>query len=622
MTRNMVFAVIATLMLAGILGVTASGESRATAVATAFAADSASIRFVAIYARGLDRVDRALVQLDDALAAGDTLASRRAFRSARAAYKRIEVFTEYFAPDAARQLNGVPLPRAEQEDPETPLPPIGLQVAEGALFPQVDDQRVAEIRGQIPYMRAAVAQMKRIGTDTMPGDGFAFDAIRNEIARVTTLGIAGFDASASGDAIPEAAHALRGAHDALAPWRAALKLRAPATFRALEMRFAAAIANLDEHPGFDDFSRLEFITGYSTPLALAVADAQRALGVGPAPRPRAWSNRSAGIFDRDAVDPMFFAATDAPVPSPALIALGRELFFEPALSAGGQRSCATCHVPEFAFTDGRRQARLLAGHGGGARNTPTLLNAALQPSIFADDRVRTLEDQATDVLGNAGEMGGSLQLAFETLVQRGDARRFAVAFGTTADSALTPQSVRLALAAYVRSLVAMRSRTDRALAGDASALSDQERQGFELFMGKGRCGTCHFAPLFNGATPPMLVESEMEVIGVPARAARGAKIDSDPGRYRVRRIEQHLHAFRTPTLRNVALTGPYMHNGVFRRLEEVIDFYDGGGAHGIGIELPNQTLPVDSLRLSRLEKRALVAFLGTLTDTVGTTARP
>lgn len=620
MKRNVLVAAVAALMLAGISVVTAVADP---------AIDRASPelgdppdRFVAVYARGLERADRALVELDATLASGDSVASRRAFRSARAAYKRIEVFAEYYGPDAARQLNGVPLPRAEQEDPETPLPPVGLQVAEVALFPRRDSAGVAEVRREIPFMRAAIAQLKRMGTDTMPGDAFAFDAMRHEIARVTTLGIAGFDASASGDAITEAAHALRGVHDALGPWRDALKARSPTAFRVLEMRIAAAIAELDAHPDFDRFDRLEFITGHSTPLAHALADAQATLGIGPVPRPRAWSNRSPGIFDRDAVDPMFFAATDASRASPAVVALGRELFYDPALSAGGQRSCASCHLPERAFTDGRPRARLLSGHGAVARNTPTLINAGLQPSIFIDDRVRTLEDQATDVLGSSGEMGGSLQLAFETLRERGDGRRFANAFDTPADSALTPRTVRLALAAYVRSLVAMRSRADRALEGDTSALSSEERAGFNLFVGKARCGTCHFAPLFNGATPPMLVESEMEVIGVPASLAAGAPVDSDVGRYRVRRIDQHLHAFRTPTLRNVALTAPYMHNGVFRTLEQVVDFYDVGGAHGVGIDLPNQTLPSDSLHLSRSEKRALIAFLGSLTDTVGTTARP
>ena len=318
---------------------------------------------------------------------------------------------------------------------------------------------------------------------------------------------------------------------------------------------------------------------------------------------------------------MFFAALEAPRPTPAIVALGRDLFFDTRLSPSGQRSCASCHAPNLAFTDGRARAALIPGHAvrGGGRNTPTLVNAALQPTLFDDGRVNTLEDQATDVLGSPAEMGGSLSRAASTLA-RDDAMvaRFVAAFAMPRDQgrAVRPQTLRLALAAYVRSLVALDSRFDRAMRGDTSAMTHQERNGFNLFMGKARCGTCHFAPLFNGAMPPSFMESEPEVIGVPASTARPATVDPDSGRFNVRRIDLHLFAFKTPTLRNIELTAPYMHNGVFRTLEEVVDFYDGGGGHGVGIRV-QQTLPTDSLRLSVEEKRALVAFMRALTDTGG-----
>ena len=624
MLRNLIVSLVATLLTAGILGVSAMADVR-DARQLAETERMSPSPFEAIYARGLRRLDGALVALDTALATADSAAARRAFRAARQAYKRIEIFADYYAPDVARQLNGVPLPRAEQEDPEHPLPAMGLQVAEAALFPRVDLEAVRDVRRQMPFLRAAVRQLERQGLDTMAGPEFAFDAMRHEIARVSTLGIAGFDASASGDAIPEAVTSVRGIHDAIAPWRSALRARSPATYRHLEVRFASAVADLERSSDFNGFARLAFITRQATPLAHALADAQRALEIGPAMRPRAWSNRASGIFDPDAFDPMFFAATDAVPPTPELVALGRSLFFDPALSGSGDRSCATCHMPEFAFTDGRPRPQLLSVHGriGTGRNTPTLINAALQPSIFVDDRVRTLEDQATDVLGSASEMGGSLQIAADMLKRRGESVRFARAFHASSDTALSPRTLRLAIAAYVRSLVAMRSRADRAMQGDTSALTTDERRGFELFMGRARCGTCHFAPLFNGATPPALSESEMEVIGVPGRfPTRAATVDPDSGRFNVRRIDQHLHAFRTPSLRNVALTAPYMHNGAFRTLGDVIAFYDVGGGHGVGVRLSNQTLPPDSLHLTSGEKRQLLAFLGALTDTVGTTARP
>jgi cytochrome c peroxidase len=383
-------------------------------------------------------------------------------------------------------------------------------------------------------------------------------------------------------------------------------------------RFAGATKYLRDHPDFEHFDRLEFIAKHVQPLAHSLSVVHSTLAIGAPTKPRAWSAHSASIYDRDAFDPMFFAALGAPRPDSGITDLGRALFFDKRLSPSGTRSCASCHDLARAFTDGRPRAALMPGHAvrGGGRNTPTLINAALQPTLFDDGRAATLEDQATDVLGSPAEMGGSLDHATTVLSRDASlSARFARAFSLPRDSAVRPQTVRFALAAYVRSLVALNSRFDRAARGEASALSDEERRGFNLFMGKARCGTCHFAPLFNGAMPPFLTESEPEVIGVPARRTAHSPVDPDSGRFHLRRIELQLFAFKTPTLRNIALTAPYMHNGVFETLDQVVDFYDAGGGHGVGINI-QQTLPTDSLRLSAVEKRAIVAFMRALTDTL------
>lgn len=259
---------------------------------------------------------------------------------------------------------------------------------------------------------------------------------------------------------------------------------------------------------------------------------------------------------------------------------------------------------------------MLAPPIGPHRNTPTLLNAAFASALFDDLRATSLEMQAGLVLANPAELAGSATLAAERL-QRDPSysAAFRRAFPDSARG-ITPDAVTRALAAYVRSLSALDSRFDRAVRGDTSALSTDERQGFTVFMGKGHCGTCHFLPLFNGTMPPDFVRSEAEIIGVTDRAGRkGARIDPDSGLARIDLQPIHRGAFKVPTLRNVAVTAPYMHNGAFRSLEQVVDFYDRGGAAGSGLDLPGQTLPPDSLHLSREEKHALVAFLGALTDT-------
>jgi cytochrome c peroxidase len=179
----------------------------------------------------------------------------------------------------------------------------------------------------------------------------------------------------------------------------------------------------------------------------------------------------------------------------------------------------------------------------------------------------------------------------------------------------------------VRSLVNLNSRFDQYMRGDSKALSKQEIHGFNLFMGQAKCGTCHYMPLFNGVFPPAYDRIETEVIGVPGPAASAStgtaagastspagpkgivsdSIDEDTGIYGILPILFLRHSFKVPTVRNAARTSPYMHNGVYQTLEEVIDFYDKGGG-----KVDNQTLPTDSLHLSTQDKKDLIAFIKSL----------
>jgi cytochrome c peroxidase len=331
------------------------------------------------------------------------------------------------------------------------------------------------------------------------------------------------------------------------------------------------------------------------------------------------------LFDSGAFDVMAFAPLDAEAPTAAQVELGRRLFHDTRLSGDGRRACSSCHVPEQAFADGMRVNR---ARGGAplARNTPTVINSGLQLGVFSDLRTTYLEDQVTDVVENVDEMHGNLGAIARALGRDPAlAARFRTAFGderARGDTVVTAARVRSALAAYQRSLTRLDSPADRALRGDAASLSPDARRGLNVFVGKGRCATCHFLPLTNGTVPPIYQKAELEVLGTPARAATArATVDPDEGRYRLTRAAPHRYAFRTPSLRNVALTAPYMHNGAYPTLESVVDFYDRGGGAGIGVALAHQTLPPDPLRLTAREKRALVAFMRALTDTAGTQRR-
>jgi cytochrome c peroxidase len=170
-----------------------------------------------------------------------------------------------------------------------------------------------------------------------------------------------------------------------------------------------------------------------------------------------------------------------------------------------------------------------------------------------------------------------------------------------------------AIASYIRSLNKFNSKFDTHFQGTSTTLSSEEQLGFNLFAGKAKCATCHFIPLFNGTVPPIYKKTEQEVVGTP-QVKNGKIISPDLGRFTQYKMAQLKNAFKTPTLRNVAQTAPYMHNGVFTTLEEVVDFYNKGGGIGTGINVENQTLPSDALNLTAVEQKALVAFMKTLSD--------
>jgi cytochrome c peroxidase len=176
-----------------------------------------------------------------------------------------------------------------------------------------------------------------------------------------------------------------------------------------------------------------------------------------------------------------------------------------------------------------------------------------------------------------------------------------------------------AISFYYSRFSAHLSPFDEAM-NDHTMLDEESRHGFNLFMSKAQCATCHFVPQFNGVKPPY-IGSEFEVLGVPAQADY-KKLSPDSGRHTVNPAFETLRAFRTGTIRNAAKTAPYMHNGVFRNLEELIEFYNRGGGAGRGLNVPNQTLSADSLGLTAAEKKSLIRFIESLNETIPSEAPP
>jgi cytochrome c peroxidase len=245
-----------------------------------------------------------------------------------------------------------------------------------------------------------------------------------------------------------------------------------------------------------------------------------------------------------------------------------------------------------------------------------------QKAFFYDGRAYQLEQQVFDVVHNKNEMQANMDEIVAKLRSSSEYRKiFSRAFSGTADSSISAYGIKKAITEYEKTLVSMNSRFDKYLHGDNKQLNTRERNGFNLFSGKALCGSCHFLPLFNGTVPPFYNDSEYEVIGVPIDSTN-QQLDTDPGRISVTTIPEQKNAFKTPSVRNLVLTGPFMHNGIYNSLEQIVEFYHKGGGAGFKYEVANQTLPFDSLLLNPKEKEDIILFLKTLTDTSGTTSKP
>jgi cytochrome c peroxidase len=368
---------------------------------------------------------------------------------------------------------------------------------------------------------------------------------------------------------------------------------------------------LNQHPDFDTFDRLEFLTDYALPLQTHLGKLIRSYG--EELNTGGNLNYSAEhLFSSNALNAAGFDSQELHSGA-AEIALGRRLFMDPSISGNSAVSCASCHSPEKFFQDGLDKSVGFIPGEKVERNAPSLFYAVYQHAQFWDGRARTLVEQIEDVVRNPMEMNGNPE-AIRTKLNRSRAyrRMFKKVYR---EKEITERHAYRAIAAFVRTLHPFNSDFDRYIQGDKQALTPSQMSGFNLFMGKAQCGTCHFAPVFNGLVPPLYNLTEFEVLGTTLTDdLANPKPDTDSGRIGFRPIDFYRGTFKTPTVRNSAATGPYMHNGAFRSLDSLMEFYNRGGGTGLGLDLPFQTLAVDPLNLSESEKKNIVDFLHALTD--------
>jgi cytochrome c peroxidase len=320
--------------------------------------------------------------------------------------------------------------------------------------------------------------------------------------------------------------------------------------------------------------------------------------------------------------------------TPAKVELGRRLFHDRRLSSDGSMACVNCHDPNRAFTNGEKVGKGVRG-ARGTRNVPTIVNRAWGRSFFWDGRAATLEEQVLQPILHPDELAMTPNRVVALATSDRYRQRFVTAFGAeirlkpdparspeirlkpepteirlkpdsayvvnnpydglNAADASTLRQVALTLAAYVRTIQTGDSPYDRYIVGNRSALNASARRGLDIFRGKGGCTGCHVGPTFS--------DEDFHNTGVAWRTG----VLTDEGRARVTRTAADRGAFKTPTLREVARTAPYMHDGSFATLAEVVAFYDRGGAANPGLD--SQLRP---LKLTPAEKQDLIAFLRSL----------
>ena len=536
------------------------------------------------------------------------------FFKLRAAYKKVEWLAEYYFPYTAKKINGPALPEVEADEKAIVINPEGFQVIEEDLFTEEDGYNSQELFGKAKVLQSNINRLKYLASIQETTDSHIIDALRLEMFRIITLGITGFDSPVAARSLPEAAVSLQSVRDNLSLFHSQLSERGIQLEKENNNLLGQAVQSLESASKFDSFDRSALITKYLNPSCEKILLLQQDLRIPVFTEPRPLRAGAKTLFAEDVFNADYYAPGIASYSNPEKVKLGEKLFYDGILSGDGKRSCATCHQPAKAFTDGLATSFALNGKSSLIRNSPTLLNAALQPALFYDMRVNYLEDQAKDVISNKDEMHGSLSDAI-AYINRNETYRllFKKVYN---DEEISETQLKNSIAAYIRSLVAMNSRFDEFMRGKPGALNQTEIDGFNLFTGKAKCATCHFIPLFNGSNPPLFDKTDAEVIGVPGNAdSLHPVLDTDAGKFNLYRVELHRNAFKTPTLRNITLTAPYMHKGVYKTLEEVIEFYNRGGGVGSGLKIENQTLPPDKLNLSEYEKKSLVAFMNSLTDT-------
>ncbi|MEY8759957.1 cytochrome-c peroxidase [Chryseobacterium tongliaoense] len=539
---------------------------------------------------------------------------QKSLRNTRNSYKEIEFYIAYHYPEFTKtHLNAAPLFHIEAAGTSAyTLPPEGLQVLDELIFSEEASEEKKKIKEITVFLYNNYSKfyLSTLKNGLSKGNNKTLP-LRIELIRIYSLGVTGFDTPGSLNISEEASYAFSGIQK---------YINDDAYFKNFNLQKANAILSnsldyLSKNKDFETFDRIEFYKDFIQPLYEEFGnwdgkpdDLKEFSG---------WNVSNKNFFSSDFLDPYFYTLLKSSEDNPDLRKLGKDIFYDQNLSDNARMSCATCHLPENAFTDLKTKSQSNVEGKTVLRNSPSLYNAVFAKRFFYDMRAFYIEQQAEHVIYNKDEFNTSYESIIKKLKTKPEYKKaFRAAFK---DGKINRENFSKALSSYVASLYSFESDFDKFMRNEKN-ISEAAKKGFNLFMGKANCATCHFAPHFSGLVPPFYNENESEVLGVTKKPLNqlSIELDSDKGRVNspVKKENSWIYenSFKTMTVRNIALTKPYFHNGAFSTLEEVLDFYNEGGGEGAGLKMNNQTLPPDKLNLTPTEIKQVIAFLNSLTD--------
>jgi cytochrome c peroxidase len=551
-------------------------------------------------------------------------------KKVRIHYKTIEWLISYVDNESEKLIIGPPLPKLDEHIPSTIiLEPEGIQAIEEIICNDFRNENISTVKALTNQLKQHILDINGNIQSVLITDREILEALRNNIIRIYAIGLTSSDSPCFDQQLEEAIHS----------WNITGKyflLYMPMiqNNHDLQNKITKIIgkgeAFLHRYRTIEDFDYWSFIAQYANPLYEQILYLHQQSGIEldheVSRRNRIINYAAKTIFHSNALNPMAYSRNQYEVFSDVKKELGKILFYDVALSKNYKMSCATCHNSSIAFTDGETKSKGSLPGTHTQRNAPTLINSALSTKYFYDMSTSYLEEQIEHVVNNSIEFNTDYMEISSRLSQNQNINELMKKmYPKSSNNTISSGLISSALAMYIRSLISFESPVDSLLRGDSitknSILNGKHlkkvKDGFNIFMGKAQCGTCHFPPTFSGLVPPLYNDNESEVLGVPSHSTSKI-IDPDIGKAGVYKYSSPIykHAFKTPGLRNISLTSPYMHNGVYKNLQQVVDFYNNGGGNGLGIQLSNQTLPSNALNLNKKEKENLIHFMNALNSPV------